>query len=131
MVSCSLGQDIIGWRDSKFILQTLHEKVIVRQFAQPNYRILAGNDPALDRTNTENDSEMKNKVEGRQLHQMVKIHDFVEMWQGSQNLCPTPKKCRSQTKQITAVGYILDMKEIVKASWSLFQHHSAAAFKLS
>jgi len=32
---------------------------------------------------------------------------------------------------MTAVGYILDMEEIVKAGWSLFQHDCAAAFKLS
>jgi hypothetical protein len=32
---------------------------------------------------------------------------------------------------MTAVGYILDTEEIVKASWSLFQHAGAAAFKLS
>jgi len=29
------------------------------------------------------------------------------------------------------VGYISDTEEIVKASWSLFQHDGAAAFKLS
>jgi len=33
--------------------------------------------------------------------------------------------------QLTAVGYILDPEEIVNASWSLFQHDGAAAFKLS
>jgi len=32
---------------------------------------------------------------------------------------------------MTAVGYILDTEEIVKASWSLFQHDGAASFKLS
>jgi len=32
---------------------------------------------------------------------------------------------------MTAVEYISDMEEIVKASWSLFQHDGAAAFKLS
>jgi hypothetical protein len=32
---------------------------------------------------------------------------------------------------MTAVGYISDMDEIVIASWSLFQHDGAAAFKLS
>jgi len=32
---------------------------------------------------------------------------------------------------MTAVGYILDTEEIVKASRSLFQHYGAAAFKLS
>jgi len=32
---------------------------------------------------------------------------------------------------MTAVRYILDTEEIVKATWSLFQHDGAAAFKLS
>jgi len=32
---------------------------------------------------------------------------------------------------MTAVGYISDTEEIVKASWSLIQHDGAAAFKLS
>jgi hypothetical protein len=32
---------------------------------------------------------------------------------------------------MTAVGYISDMEEIVKASWSHFQHDGVAVFKLS
>jgi len=32
---------------------------------------------------------------------------------------------------MTTVGYISDTEEIVKASWSLFPHDGAAAFKLS
>jgi len=32
---------------------------------------------------------------------------------------------------MTAVGYISDTEEIVKASWSVFHHDGAAAFKLS
>jgi hypothetical protein len=32
---------------------------------------------------------------------------------------------------MTAVGYISDTEEIVKASWSLFQYDSAVAFQLS
>jgi hypothetical protein len=33
--------------------------------------------------------------------------------------------------QMTAVGYILDVEEIIKAHWSLVQHEAAAAFQLS
>ena len=62
---------------------------------------------------------------------MAKVHDFLEMWQGSQNLRATQKETRAQNKQITAVGYISDTEEIVKASWSLVQHDGAAASKLS
>jgi hypothetical protein len=32
-VSCSLGQDWTGWRQSKTTGETLHENVVVRQFA--------------------------------------------------------------------------------------------------
>jgi len=129
--SFSLGKDVIGWRQSKTIGVTLREKVIVRQFARANNKILATADPELDTMNTENDLEMKKEAEERKSHRMAKVHDFVEMWQGSQNLCATQKKSRAQNKQMTSMGYISDMEEIVKASCSLFQHNGAAAFKLS
>ena len=129
--SFSLGRDVIGWRQSKTTGETLREKVVVRQFARANNGILAGTDPELDTMNTENDSEMKKEAEERKLHRMAKVHDFLEMWQGSQNLRATQKESRAQNKQMTAVGYISDTEEIVKASWSLFQHDGAAAFKLS
>jgi len=32
---------------------------------------------------------------------------------------------------MTAVGYISDTEDIIKASWSLFQHDGVAAFKIS
>jgi len=92
---------------------------------------LAGTDPELDTTNTENDLEMKKEAEARKLHRMVKVHGFLEMWRGSQNLRATQKESRAQNKQMTTVGYISDMEVIVKASWSLFQHEGVAAFKLS
>jgi len=92
---------------------------------------LAGTDPELDNANTEINLELKKEAEERKLHRMAKVHDFLEMWQGSQNLRATQKESRAQNKQMTAVGYISDTEEIVKASWSLFQHHGAAAFKLS
>jgi hypothetical protein len=74
---------------------------------------------------------MKKAVEEMKLHRLDKVHDFLEMWQGSQNLCATRKKSRAQNKQMTTVRYISDTEEMVKASWSLFQHDGAAAFKLS
>jgi hypothetical protein len=129
--SFSLGRDVISWRQSKTTGETLREKVVVRKFARANNGILAGTDPELDTTNTENDSEMKKEAEERKLNRMAKVHDFLEMWQGRQNLCTTQKESRAQNKQMTAVGYISDTEEIVRASWSLFQHDGAAAFKLS
>jgi len=62
---------------------------------------------------------------------MAKVHYFIEMWQGSQNLCAAQKKSQAQNKQKTAVGYISDTEELIAASWSNFQHDGAAAFKLS
>jgi len=65
------------------------------------------------------------------LNRMAKVHDFLEMWQGSQNLPATQKESRAQNKQMTAIEYISNTEEIIKASWSNFQHDGAAAFKLS
>jgi len=129
--SFSLGRDVVGWRQSKTTGETLRKEVVVRQFARANNGILAGTDPELDTMSTESDSEMKKEAEERKLHRMAKVHDFLEMWQGCQNLRATQKESRAQHKQMTAVGYISDTAEIVKSSWSLFQHDGAAAFKLS
>jgi len=51
---------------------------------------------------------------------MAKVDDFLEMWQGSQNLRATQKESRAQNKQMTAIGYISDTEEIVKASCNYF-----------
>ena len=127
----SPGRNVIGWRLSKTTGETPYETVVVRQFAQPNNSILAGADPELDTTNTENDSKMKKEAEERKLHRIAKVHDCLEMWQGSQNLPAIEKEFRTQNKDMTAMGYISDTEDIVQASWSLFQHEGAAAFKLS
>jgi len=55
-------------------------KVIVRQFARANNRVLADDNAVLDMRNTENDSEVKNEAEERKLHRMAKVHNFLEMW---------------------------------------------------
>jgi len=127
----SLGRDVIGWRQSKSWGQTPHETVVVSQFSQANNGILAGADPELDTLNTENNMEMKKEAEERTLHRMAKVHDCLEMGQGSWDLRATQKGSRAQNKQMTTVGYIWDTEEIVNASWSLFQHDGAAAFQLS
>jgi len=129
--SFSFGPDIIGWRHSKTTGETLREKVVVRQFAWANNGMLAGTDPELDTTNTENDSEMKKEAEERKLHRMAKVHYIMDMWQGSQNLRATRKESRVQNRQMTAMGFLSHTEEIVKASWSLLQHDGAAAFTLS
>jgi hypothetical protein len=87
--SFSLGRDVIGWWQSNTTGETLRQKVGVRQFARANNGILPGIDPELDSTNIENESEMKKEAEEQKLHTMAKVHDFLEMWQGSHNLCAT------------------------------------------
>ena len=87
----------------------------MRQFARAKNGISTGADPLLDNMNTENHSEMKTEAEDRKLHRMPKVHDVLEMWQGSQNLRATQKKSDAQNKQMTAVQYISDTEEIVKA----------------
>jgi len=129
--SFSLGRDVIGWRQSKTTGETLREQVEVRQFARANSGSLAGDDPVLDPDSTDNDMEMKREAEEKKLHRMAKVHNILEMWQGSQTLRATQKESRAQNKQMTAVGYISDTEEIIKASWSNFHHDGAAAFKLS
>jgi len=129
--SFSLRRDVIGWKQSITTGGTLREKVVVRQFAEANTGILAGTDSKLDTTNTDNDSEMKKEAEEPKLHRMAKDHHFLDMWQGSQNLRSIQEESRAQNTQMTAVGYILDTEEIVKASWSLYQHDGAASFTLS
>jgi len=73
--SFSLGRDVIAGTQSKTTGETLRKKVVVRQFGCANNGILAGTDPELDTTNTENVSEMKKEAEERILHRMAKVQD--------------------------------------------------------
>jgi len=127
--SFSVGQNVIGWTLSKTTGEMLGEKVIVRQFARRNKGILADNVPVLDNTETENHLEFWKEAEKRKLH--YKVHDFFEMWQGSQNLHATQVVSRSQNKQMPTIGYISDTEEIITASWSDFENDIVAALKLS
>jgi len=129
--SCSLGRDVIGWRQSKTTGETLRENVVVRQSARANNRLLAADDQVLDSSSTDIDMEMKTEAEERKLHRMAKVRNFVEMWQGSQNLRATQKESRAENEQMTAVQYISDIEEIIKASWSIFTHDGAAACSFS
>jgi len=62
---------------------------------------------------------------------MAKVHNFLDLWQGSQSLHATKKESHAQNKQMTAIGYISDSEEIIEASWSNFHHDGGAAVKLS
>jgi len=107
------------------------EKVVVRLFARANHGILVGESAILDTSETENNLELNKVAEERKLYRMAKVHNFLEMWHSTQSLCATLKESRAQNKQMRAVGYISITEEIIKASWSNFQHDGVAAFKLS
>jgi len=74
--------------------------------------------------------EMKTGAEQKKLRRMAKVHNVLEMFQGSQNLWATQTESRTQNQKMLAVEYISDTEKIVKASRSLFQPDGAAAFKL-
>jgi len=100
----SLGREVIDCRQSKTTGKTLWEKVVVRQFGGAHNGRLAGHWTALDTTETEQDFKLKKGLEERKLHRMAKVHNFLEMWQGSHNLHATQKEPRIQNKKMTAVG---------------------------
>jgi len=129
--SFPIGRDIVGWRQSKTTCENLQENVVVRQFGLPNDGILADDYSGMDTTDNENDLELKKEVEESMLHRMANFHNLLGIWQGSQNLRATQKESCAQNQQLTAVGYISDTEEIMKASRSNFQHDCAATFELS
>ena len=107
--SFSLGRDVIRWRQPRTAGGTIRKNVIVREFARASNKILAGADPELYATNTENDSETKKEAEDRTLRRMAKVHNFLEMWKRSQNLRTSQKATRIKNKQMTTVEYMSDM----------------------
>jgi len=57
---------------------------------------------------------MKKEAEERKFHTVAKVHDLLEMWQGSQNLCDSQKESQSQNGQKTDVGYTSVTEAIFK-----------------
>jgi hypothetical protein len=74
---------------------------------------------------------MEKEEEERKLHRMANVHDFLEIWQGCQNLPASQNESRAHNKQLTAVEYISYTDEIFTASQSIFHHAGAATFTLS
>ena len=60
--SFALGQDVIGWRQSKTTCKTLNEKAILRKVARANIGLLAKGDPSLDTINPKIKSEMQREA---------------------------------------------------------------------
>jgi hypothetical protein len=46
---------------------------------------------------------MKKEAQERKLNRMAKVHDFLEMWQRSENLRATQKESATQNMEMTAV----------------------------
>jgi hypothetical protein len=61
---------------------------------------------------------------------MAKVYDGLEMCQSSQNVHATPKESQPQNFQMTAVGYISDMEEIIETFLSNIQHDREASVEL-
>jgi hypothetical protein len=129
--SFPLRQDVIGWRQSKTRGEILREKVVVRHFARSNPGLWSGDTVQLDSSVSCNDFEIKHDAEESKLYRMAMVHYFLKMWQGRENLWATQKASPAQIKQMTAMGYISDTEETVKASWSAFKHDGVATFKLT
>jgi len=84
--SFSLERDVIDWRNLKTTGEILYGKVVIRQIARAHDGLLTGDNPPLVTMNTDDDLEMMREAEQKKLNRMAKFHDFLEMWQGSQNL---------------------------------------------
>jgi hypothetical protein len=129
--SFSLGRDVIGWKQSKTTGQTLSEKVVVHQFARSNAGLLAADILITHPLDPDNDAEIKKEAEQKKPQRTAKVHDFLEMWLGSENLHSTQKAMHTQNPQMTAMGYISDTEETVESCESAFEYDGAAAFRLS
>jgi len=127
LASISLGWNNIGRKQSKTPWKCVQDNVVVMQVALTSYAMLAGGNKVLDTMETKHDFQMERDMVDRTLHTLAKVCDFWETWHGSQTLCDTFKKSRPQQKLISAGGYITASEEIINASWSNFQHDSAAA----
>lgn len=67
-------------------------------------------------TEPANDFELKNEAQDRMLQRLAKIHNFLVMWPGSQNIHATQKEYQAQNNQMTTIEYISDTEDIIKAS---------------
>jgi hypothetical protein len=114
-VSFYLFQDVIGWSKSITTGQTLGKNMVVWQLARSNAGLLVGNIPITHSLDVDNNAEIKKEAEKKKLHRMAKILDYLEMWQGSDNLRSTQMAACTQILHMTAMRYISDMDEIMKS----------------
>jgi hypothetical protein len=93
-----LAQDVISYRQSITAGDTRCKEVIARRSHQVTNGLLAGDDSELNMTNTDNDLEIQREVEQKILHRMAKVHDVMEMQQGSKNVCTAWIESRGRNK---------------------------------
>lgn len=62
---------------------------------------------------------------------MAKIHNNFGMRDGLHSQCATQKESRDQNKQMIAVGFISDTKDLLERSMCNCQHDSGVGFELS
>jgi len=129
--SFSLGRDVTGWRQSNTSGEPLWDKMLYESLLEPIADYWLATTQYWVQTALIKKGRWRERRRRRSLHRMSKVYDFLEMWQGSQTLRGRRNKSGAHNKQLTAVGYISDTIEIVKASWSNIHHDGAAAFKLS
>lgn len=128
--SNSLRGDVLGWRQSKTRGKTIQETVIIWQCAPANAKILAGDDPALDTTNTDPDFDKSIDPEWTKFHWIAKVGNISEIWHGSPDLHATQSNARVWNPQMTAGEHLSDSEEILKVSSFNNQHAGTAVFKL-
>jgi hypothetical protein len=128
--SLSLGRDVFVGRKSKPTGDSLRKYIVVGHFSPANNGLLVSNDSEWDQTSTDHHMEITREAEQKMLEQIGMVCDFLQMWQGSQNLQAIQKESCAQNYRMTAVEYISDTQEIVKVSWSLFQLDGATAYTL-
>jgi hypothetical protein len=85
----SLRRDVIGWRQLKTIGKIIRKKVVCRQFARANNGLRAGDHPILDPISPDTEIEKKREPVEKKLDRMVKVHDLLDVLQGTQILRAT------------------------------------------
>lgn len=65
------------------------------------------------------------------MQRMANVQDFLDIQHCHHNQYAIKKESWAENKQITAVGYVSGMEEMLKASCALFQHDGVAEIKLS
>jgi hypothetical protein len=75
--------DMISWSPSQTTARTLYNEVVIRHISRANDGLLARNDAILNRTASLNAFEMKWVVEQWWLPRMAKVHNIIDMRQGS------------------------------------------------